>query len=170
VTVALDGQNYVAIVGGYDADDTTLRAAEETGRLLAVAGVVVVTGGRSGVSAAASKGAFEAGGMTVGILPGDDRSEGNEWLSLGVVTGVGDTRNALVALNGDVVIAFDGAYGTLSEIAFALLHRKPVIGLGTWELHRAGIVDAAITRVATPAEAVDRAMSHLRPPPNPRPM
>jgi uncharacterized protein (TIGR00725 family) len=152
--VSPDDQVYVAIVGGYEADGVTLRAAEETGRLLAESGFVVVTGGRSGVSAAASKGAFRAGGTTIGILPGIDRSEGNEWLSLAVVTGLGDTRNALVAMNGDVVVAFDGAYGTLSEIAFALLHHRPVIGVGAWELRRGGVDDSSVTRVATAAEAV----------------
>jgi uncharacterized protein (TIGR00725 family) len=154
--MAPDRPVYVAIVGGYEADEATLRAAEHTGRLLAERGIVVVTGGRSGVSAAASKGAFDAGGTTIGILPGDDRSEGNPWLTFSVVTGLGDTRNALVAVNGDAVIAFDGAYGTLSEVAFALLHDKPVIGIGTWELQRAGVNDAAITRVTTPDDAVEQ--------------
>jgi uncharacterized protein (TIGR00725 family) len=161
VTVSPAGQTYVAIVGGYEADDATLRLAEETGRLLGQRGAVIVTGGRSGVSAAASKGAYEAGGTTIGILPSTDRSEGNPWLSLTVVTGMGDTRNALVAMNGDVVIAFDGAYGTLSEIAFALLHDRPVIGVGAWELRRAGLDDAAITRVTTAAQAVEQVTQRL---------
>jgi uncharacterized protein (TIGR00725 family) len=156
-----DGQRYVAIVGGYETDEATLHLAEAVGRLLAQQGVVVVTGGRSGVSAAASKGAFEAGGTTLGILPGSDRSEGNRWLSFAVLTGLGDTRNALVAMNGDVVVAFDGAYGTLSEIAFALLNGTPVIGVGTWALHRGGVDDSSITRVATPEEAVTKAMEQL---------
>jgi uncharacterized protein (TIGR00725 family) len=145
-------------------DDRTLQAAEQTGRLLAERGVVVVSGGRSGVSAAVSRGAFEAGGTTIGILPGTDRAEANEWLTVAVATGLGDTRNALVALNGDVVIAFDGAYGTLSELAFALLHHKPVIAVGGWELRRKGVDDTTITRAANADEAVAAALSMLRVP------
>ncbi len=157
---------YVSVVGGYDVDDGTLGAAEEVGRLLAERGAVVVTGGRRGVSAAASKGAHDAGGTTVGILPGPDRSEANPYLTVAVATGLGDTRNALVAMNGDAVIAFDGRYGTLSEIAHALLAGTPVIGLGTWELSRPGTPELpglpGIVQVTTPDEAVAAALGAVQ--------
>lgn len=149
---------YVAVVGGYEVDKHVLALAEEVGRRLAEEGAVVVTGGRSGVSAAASRGAAAAGGVTIGLLPGTDRAEANPWLSYALATGLGDTRNALVAMNGDAVIALDGAAGTLSEIAHALLLRRPVIGLGTWTLQRRGVEEGAIVRVSTAAEAVAAAL------------
>ena len=95
---------------------------------------MVVTGGRQGVAAAVCRGAVEAGGLTVGILPGRDRAEANPWVTVAVPTGLGETRNALVVMGADAVIAFPGVYGTLSEVAFALLAGTPVVGLGTWTL------------------------------------
>jgi uncharacterized protein (TIGR00725 family) len=149
---------YVAVVGGYEVDGDVLAMAEEVGRRLAERGVVVVTGGRSGVADAASMGAAAAGGVAIGVLPGTDRSEANPWVSYALTTGLGDTRNALVAMNGDAVIALDGAAGTLSEIAHALVLRRPVVGLGTWTLQRRGVEPDAIVRVSTPAEAVEAAL------------
>src|SRR5690349_17978812 len=125
-----DDPIYISVVGGSECDRATRKLAEEVGRLLAEAGVYVVTGGRTGIAEAASKGAYAAGGMTIGILPERHRGEANGYLRVAVSTGLGETRNALVVMNGDAVIAFDGAYGTLSEIAHALLHDKRVIGLG----------------------------------------
>jgi uncharacterized protein (TIGR00725 family) len=149
---------YIAVVGGTDVDEAVTSHAEEVGRLLARAGAVVVTGGRQGVSAAVSRGAVEAGGITLGILPGRSREEGNHWLSYSVVTDLGDTRNAIVVMNGDAVIALDGAYGTLNEIARALIDGVPVVGLGTWELRRHAVDDEAVVRVSTPEEAVETAL------------
>jgi hypothetical protein len=143
----------VAVVGGYDVDAGTLRQAEEVGRLLAERGAVLITGGRRGVAEAASRGASQAGGLTVGILPGRHRSDANPWVQVAVPTGLGDTRNALVVMGADAVIAFPGQFGTLSEIAFALLARTPVIVLGDgWDV--AGTVPA---RTAT--DAVDLALA-----------
>ena len=126
--------------------------AEEVGRLLAEAGAVVVTGGLGGVMEAASKGAHEAGGTTLGILPGTDRGEANPWVGVAVPTGIGEARNALVVRAADGVIAVGGAWGTLSEIAFARKTGKPVAGLGSWDLDGVDKFDA-------PAEAV-RAVLH----------
>jgi uncharacterized protein (TIGR00725 family) len=142
----------VAIVGGYECDGAVARAAEEVGRLLAEHGAVVVTGGRQGVAEAASRGAWTAGGMTVGILPGRNRAEANEWVRVAVPTGLGETRNALVVMDADAVIAFPGRYGTLSEVAFALLAGTPVVGLGFGGLD--GVVAAT-----TPADAVAVALA-----------
>jgi uncharacterized protein (TIGR00725 family) len=124
----------IAVIGGYDADAATADAAFAVGRLLAQRGAVLVTGGREGVAAAASQGAAEAGGMTVGILPGRDRSEANPWVQIAIPTGLGETRNALVVLGADAVIAFAGRFGTLSEIAHALLAGTRVIGLSSWDI------------------------------------
>ncbi|MGH9187969.1 MAG: LOG family protein [Acidimicrobiales bacterium] len=141
----------MAVVGGYDADHATEAAAEAVGRLLAQRGAVVVTGGRQGVAAAASRGAVAAGGLTVGILPGRSRAEANPWVQVAVPTGLGETRNALVVMDADAVIAFPGRYGTLSEVAFALLAGTIVIGLGTWDVD--GVLAAD-----SPEEAVTLAL------------
>jgi uncharacterized protein (TIGR00725 family) len=125
---------YVAVIGGTLADTRALAQAEEVGRLLAEAGAVLVTGGRDGIAEAACKGAAEAGGTAVGILPSRHRAEANPWVTVAVPTGLGETRNALVVMDVDAVIAFPGAFGTLSELAHALLAGTPVIGLGTWDL------------------------------------
>jgi len=121
---------HVAVVGGYDAEPDTLAAAEEVGSRLAQRGCVVVTGGRRGVAEAASRGAVLSGGVTVGILPGASRAEANPYVTVAVPTGLGDTRNALVVMGADAVIALPGAYGTLSEIAHALVAGTRVVTVG----------------------------------------
>lgn len=144
---------HVAVVGGYEADESTLEVAEEVGRLLAQRGCVLVTGGRRGVAEAASRGAVLAGGTTVGILPGAQRSEANPYVTVAVPTGLGETRNALVVMGADAVIALPGAYGTLSEIAHALLADTLVVTIGDgWSIP--GCVTAA-----TAVEAVDVALA-----------
>ena len=142
------------MVGPGDATDAQRAVAEEAGRLLAEAGAIVVTGGHSGVMEAASKGAREAGGTTLGILPGADRREANEWVSVAVPTGMGEARNALVVRAADAVIAVGGAWGTLSEIALARKTGKPVAGLDSWELDGVDRVDSA-------AEAVEAVLHRL---------
>jgi uncharacterized protein (TIGR00725 family) len=149
---------YVAVIGGYEADDDTLAVAEETGRLLAQRGAIVVTGGRQGVAEAACRGAALAGGATVGILPSRSRREANPYVTIAVPTGLGETRNALVVMDADAVVAFPGAYGTLTEIAFALLADTLVVMLGGWELARDGVADTNIVRADTASEAVDLAL------------
>jgi hypothetical protein len=130
--------------------------AEEVGRLLAERGCVVVTGGRGEVMSAASRGAKSAGGTTIGILPGTDRSDANEWVDHVVVTGLGHMRNFAVAASADAVIAVGGRWGTLSEIAFAKLLGRPVVILEPgWELE-------GVDRAATAEEAVDFVLSRVR--------
>jgi uncharacterized protein (TIGR00725 family) len=133
-------------------------AAEQVGRELARRGAIVVCGGRGGVMEAASRGAQEAGGTTVGILPDGDRSNANPYLDIALPTGIGELRNGLVARAGDAVIAVGGEFGTLSEIAFALKLGRPVVGLRSWELARAGKPVDAIVAANTPADAVTRAL------------
>ena len=143
---------YVAVVGPGEADAGVMGVAEQVGRELADRGAVVVTGGRGGAMEAACRGASQAGGLTVGILPGVDRSEANDWLTVSLPTGMGELRNGLVARAGDAVIALGRGYGTLSEIGFALKLGRPVVGLGTWEIE--GVVAAE-----DPVDAVERALS-----------
>jgi uncharacterized protein (TIGR00725 family) len=142
---------YVALVGPGEATEAECRLAEAVGGLLAERGAVLVNGGLGGVMAAASRGARAGGALTVGILPGGERGEGNEWLSVAIPTGLGELRNGLVVRAADALIAIGGAYGTLSEVALALKAGVPVIGLGTWAIDGIEIVE-------TPLEAVDRAL------------
>jgi uncharacterized protein (TIGR00725 family) len=142
---------YVAVVGPGDASPAEVRDAELIGRGVAEAGATLVCGGLGGVMAAACRGAAEAGGMTVGILPGTDRAAANEWVRVALPTGLGELRNGLVVRAADVVVAVGGAYGTLSEVALALKTGVPVIGLGTWDID-------GIRAVDSPRAAVDRAI------------
>lgn len=125
---------YISVIGGEQCSEEIYNMAVEVGKKIAEMGAILVNGGRKGVMEAASKGAKMAGGTTIGILPSKDREEGNEYLDHKIVTGLGYARNILVVLNGDIVIAIDGHYGTLSEIAFALEYGKPVFGLRSWSV------------------------------------
>ena len=129
--------------------------AEEVGRLLAERGVTVVCGGRLEVMAAAARRAKQAGGTTIGILPGETRADANEWIDHPVVTGIGHARNLAVAASGDAAIVVGGSWGTLAEIAFAKLLGRPVVVLEPgWRID-------GVDRVGTPAEAVDYVISAL---------
>jgi len=125
---------YVSIIGGQDCEMDTLVLAEEVGRRVAGMNAILVTGGLEGIMKAASKGAREMGGVVMGILPGEDRSRANKYCTYVIVTGLGHLRNALVVRSADIVIAIDGSYGTLSEIALAKIYDKPVYGLRTWDV------------------------------------
>lgn len=145
---------YVAVVGPAEATAAEAGAAETVGRGLAQAGVIVLTGGLGGVMAAASKGATSVGGVAVGLLPGADRSAGNQWLSIAIPTGLGELRNGLLVRAAEVVIAIGGAFGTLSEVALALKTGVPVVGLNTWAIE-------GITRADDPEQAVELGLSSL---------
>lgn len=110
---------------------------------------------------AACRGAKREGGATVGILPGAQRSEANRWVDVAVPTGLGEGRNLVIVRTADAVIAVGGEYGTLSELAFALRLGRPVVGLGTWQLVRAGTPDDAIVVAYDPRDAVARAFRAL---------
>ncbi|MDX6722413.1 MAG: hypothetical protein QOD73_817 [Solirubrobacteraceae bacterium] len=145
---------YVAVVGPGEASPQQVEAAEAIGAGLAQAGAVVVTGGLGGVMEAACRGARSKRGRTLGLLPGDDRAAANGWVEIAVATGMGELRNGLVVRAADAVVAVGGGHGTLSEIALALKLGRPVIGLGTWEVH-------GVEHVSTPAEAVGRVAAAL---------
>ena len=136
----MDAVPYVAVIGPSVATDQEVAHAEAIGRLLAAEGAVVVCGGLGGVMEAVSRGATSAGGTVLGILPGADRSEANEHVTVVLTTGMGEMRNTLVVRAADVLIAVGGAYGTLSEIAFALRTGVPVIGIDSWDLD--DVIDA----------------------------
>jgi uncharacterized protein (TIGR00725 family) len=133
------------------------RRAEAVGRLLAERGCTVVTGGGDEVMAAASRGAKEAGGTTIGILPGEGREDANEWIDHVAVTGIGHGRNLAVAASGEAVIVVGGSWGTLAEIGFARRLGRPVVILEPgWKVEGDGI-----ERAGSPAEAVELALAHL---------
>jgi uncharacterized protein (TIGR00725 family) len=148
---------YVAVVGKGEDESLTNRAAEEIGRELGRQGAVLVCGGLTGVMAAACKGARSEGGLTIGLLPGFERSEANPHVDIAIPTGMGEMRNALIVRAADAVIAVGGEFGTLSEIAFALKTGVPVVGVGTWELGRKGSPDPMIA-ASSPREAVATAL------------
>ena len=138
---------YVAVVGPGEASPDQLHTAEEVGAGLAEAGAVVVTGGLGGVMEAACRGARSRRGRTLGILPGDDRDAANGWVEIAVATGLGELRNGLVVRAADAVVAIGGGHGTLSEVALALKLGRPVVGLGTWQVH-------GVDHVSTPEDAL----------------
>ena len=150
------GPPYVAVIGASNATEWELSTAERVGRLLADAGCVLVCGGLGGVMDAAARGSAAGGGVSIGILPGDDRVDASRHLTVAIASGFGEARNAIVARSADAIVAVGGEFGTLSEIALALKMGKPVIGVGTWELGRDDLAKDPIVRVETPEEAVDK--------------
>ena len=122
--------------------------AERLGEILADAGYAVVCGGGGGVMEAVCRGAAGRGGHTIGVLPGEDPEEANPWVSTTIVTGMGTSRNRIIALSGSAAVAVGGSYGTLSEIAFALQAGRPVCGWGSWK------DIPGVTPVSTPEEAL----------------
>jgi len=152
----------IGVIGGSAPTKEEMAAAKAVGRALAKAGAVLICGGRGGVMEAACRGAKSAQGLTIGILPGIDRSEANPYVDIPIVTGIGEARNAIITRTAQAVIAIGGSYGTLSEIAFALSFGTPVVGLGTWEVKREGHPLAPIVHAGTPEEAVKRALTLAR--------
>jgi uncharacterized protein (TIGR00725 family) len=144
---------YVSVIGGGDCEAADRALAEEVGRLLAREGATLVCGGLGGVMEAAARGAKEAGGITIGILPGHDRSAANPYLDYVLTTGIGHARNLAVVSSGDAVIAIGGGYGTLSEIGLAAKIGRPVVILGGWLVENPGRA-AGIHYASTADEAL----------------
>ncbi|MBI2486141.1 MAG: TIGR00725 family protein [Deltaproteobacteria bacterium] len=146
----------IGVIGPNQASDTEYKTAEEVGREIARRNGVLLCGGLGGVMEAACRGAKSEGGLTIGIIPGFSKSDANPFVDIPIVTGMSHARNIIVVRSSDAIIAIGGKYGTLSEIAFALILEIPVIGINTWE------VSPEIKKVATPKEAVDLAFSLAR--------
>jgi len=149
----------IGVIGNSSCSPQEAKLAESVGELLAQRGATIVCGGLTGVMEAVCRGAKSKGGLTVGILPGQDAGTANPWVDIPVVTGIGEARNVAVVKSAQAVIAIGGSYGTLSEIAYALKSNIPVIGLNTWSLSRNGQEDDSIIRVQSAAKAVDKAIS-----------
>ncbi len=152
------GSVYVAVCGPDPCSPDVAEQCEEVGQLLARAGAVLVCGGLGGSMEAAARGSAEAGGTVIGILPGAHRSGANPYVTLSIPTGMGEARNTLIVRSSDALIAVAGEFGTLSEIAFALKIGVPVVGLGTWELSKAGRPVEAFPQASSPEEAVREAL------------
>jgi uncharacterized protein (TIGR00725 family) len=151
----LSGGPYVSVVGSGTASGELYEMAREIGRLVAKRDGTLICGGRAGVMEAAARGATEAGGMAIGILPDEDRTRANEYLSYSIATGMGHARNLAVVCSGDVVIAVGGEYGTLSELGLARKVGRPVVALRSWELGE------HVSVASSPEKAVEAAFGFL---------
>jgi len=145
----------IAVIGGRRIEKALLAEAEEVGKLIAKRGAILVCGGLGGVMEAASEGAQSAGGLTVGILPQDNPGRANQYIDIPITTGLGIGRNVIIARTADALIAVGGEYGTLSEIAFALQLKKPVVGIKTWDIK--GVIGSE-----NAADAVDKVFNLLK--------
>jgi uncharacterized protein (TIGR00725 family) len=139
----------IGVIGqGRDCSPELLQEAEEVGYLIAQQDAVLICGGLGGVMEAACRGAKQAHGLTIGVLPSFASADANPFVDIPIVTGMGEARNLIIVRTAEVLIAVGGKYGTLSEIAFALALGKPVVGLHTWDQL------AGIFYVDTPTQAI----------------
>jgi uncharacterized protein (TIGR00725 family) len=145
----------IGVIGGETGSTDEERVAYEIGLEIARRGHVLICGGRHGVIREACRGAREAGGHTIGILPGIDRSDMNEFVEFPIVTGLGHARNTIIPRSADALVAIGGRFGTLSEIAFALIGDKPVAGIRTWQLLSPEGEAPPIVPFDSAAEAID---------------
>ena len=122
---------------------------------------MLICGGLTGVMEHAARGARAAGGLTIGLLPGDDPDEANEYVDLAIATGLGHARNAILARTADGVVALGGGLGTLSEIALALRNRRPTIGIQTWRFDRVRRTEPQLPTAANPQDALEWLFAHM---------
>jgi uncharacterized protein (TIGR00725 family) len=150
------------IGGGSTATEEGVRLAEEVGYLVARADAILLCGGLNGVMEAAAKGAKRGGGMTLGILPTGNKADANEFIDIPVATALSTARNLIIVRTADALIAINGSYGTLSEMAHAFDLGKTVYALRTWPLDKVGAEAKLFVPVATPREAVEHALEYAR--------
>jgi uncharacterized protein (TIGR00725 family) len=149
----------ISVIGASEGAEEILRDAEAVGRGIAEAGAVLVCGGLTGVMEAASKGAADAGGTVVAVLPTLSPADANPYVTHAVATGTGHARNLAVVASGEAVIAVGGEWGTLSEIAYARKLGRPVFTLQSWPLRNRAGTDLGIVEAGSPEEAVRLAVS-----------
>ena len=130
----------ISVIGGSSIGTRVEDLAEKVGAMIAELDCVLVCGGLGGAMEAAAKGAKKAGGLTIGILPGKDKHDANPYIDIALPTTIGYARNTIVACAGDIVVALPGSYGTNSEICYGLIHSRPVIDLGNWNVE--GMIEA----------------------------
>ena len=154
----------ISVIGGARVAPQSYQRARELGKELAKRKCVVITGGRTGVMEAVAKGCQEGGGLAIGILPGTEKHQANPFINVAIPTGLGDARNILVVRAGDGIIAMEGGWGTISELAFARILKKPVVvltGDGRWTELLNTARFRKIPRVETPAQAVQQIMTMI---------
>jgi len=158
-----DGNIRIAVIGGGECSQEVASLAQDVGRQLAQHGTTIICGGLGGVMESVCKGAQDAGGLTIGILPGNRASEANPYVDIPIVTGIGEMRNVIIIKSAQAVIAIDGGYGTLSEIGHALKRGIPIIGINTWQLSKSGEKpDDGIIVAEDAADAVQKALDAIR--------
>ena len=148
----------IGVMGPAHCSAEAYNLAREVGFLIGQKGALLICGGRSGVMEASARGAREAGGITIGILPGNSAAEANPYIDIPIVTDLGNARNAINVLTSQAIIAIDGSYGTLSEIALAMKCGVPVVGLKTWALVPPGGEPLPVTWAHSAEEAVTTAL------------
>ena len=146
----------IGVIGSSTCSSSVSEVAYIVGKEIARRDAILICGGRGGVMEAACKGAKEEKGITIGVLPGNDRGNANPYVDIPIVTGMGEARNVIIARSSDAVIAIAGKYGTLSEIAFALRFDVPVVGIATWN------IDIPILKAKNPKQAVGMALSAIK--------
>jgi len=143
---------YIAVIGAGKCSKKLRDQAYEVGAAIAKQGAVLVCGGLKGVMEGAAHGAKDAGGVTIGIIPGEDRSEANQYCDIVIPTGIGEARNIMVVRTSDAVISLHGKYGTISEMAFSLKLQRPLVSLVKWD------VFPEVVTVPKPVDAVKKAI------------
>lgn len=139
----------VGIIGGNIPDSVSKKNARRMGELIAKNGYILVNGGMRGVMEASARGAKSANGLVIAILPGKSAEEANRYVDIAIPTGMGYLRNSVVVLNSDILVAIDGSYGTLSEIAYAQIYNKTVFGINTWDIE--GVIP-----LSSPEEVINK--------------
>jgi uncharacterized protein (TIGR00725 family) len=139
----------IGVIGGSVCDDEIYNFAYNTGQEIAKRNAILVCGGLTGVMEAACKGAKDSGGLTIGILPGDDRKSANPYVDIPILTNIGYARNFIIVQTAEAFVAIDGRFGTLSELAFVLDRKKPIVGYKTWD------IDVNVLKIDNPREALD---------------
>jgi hypothetical protein len=152
----------IAVIGTRKPSPEEGQLAQEVGRELAKNGIALICGGLGGVMAEACRGACAEGGLTIGVIPGDDRKSANPHVRIPIVTGIGYARNVIIIRSAQAVIAVGGGYGTLIEIGYALDAGIPVIGLKTWKISRNNQVDKSIIRADNAKQAVSKALKLIK--------
>ncbi len=145
----------IGVIGGSQSDQENLEIAYRLGKLIAQNGWFLICGGLTGIMEYACKGAYEEDGITIGILPGGDKSSANPYVKIPIATGIGLARNFIIINTADVLVAIDGRYGTLNEISAALNLSKKVIAINSWKLKKSGEIDTNLFfEVNSPNEAI----------------
>jgi uncharacterized protein (TIGR00725 family) len=145
----------VAVCGESDPQTSLAALAFELGRGIAQRQAVLICGGLTGVMEHAARGARAAGGLTIGLLPGENPDEASDYIDVAIATGLGHARNPILARTADGVVALGGGLGTLSEIALALRNRRPTIGIQTWRFDRDRRTEPELPTAANPQDALE---------------